>query len=207
MALRNHLLRRKEALARIWFERVLSAYPRAAAELLSRNTTSFSNPFAQNVLPALEAILEGVAGEATPAEVRPHLDAIVRIRAVQDFRPGAALAFLIQLKDLIREEADAVARSGKSDGRNGNGPIGDARRDSGLSGTDTRELRRIDERIDGALLMAFDLYTACREQVHSLRSDQRARALEMATPGRPSRSSRGSDKRDAVTGDENQHRN
>jgi hypothetical protein len=167
MTLRDRILERKETLVRAWFERVLSTYPADSARLLGRNTDSFANPMGQTMMPALAAILEGLAAGSPPATIRAPLDAVVRIRAIQDFTPGVALVFLPQLKELIRAEA---AKMG-------------ADADSAVAG----ELRELEDGIDGALLMAFDLYTACREQVHQLRTEQRWREAEMVTPGRPPR--------------------
>jgi hypothetical protein len=198
MMLQDHLLAKTEPLAKRWFERILSTFPEASARILRRNTTSFANPFAQTMIPALEGVLRGLAAGSPPREVRPHLDAIVRIRAVQEFRPGTALAFLIQLKDIVREEAAGLADAGTRPSRS----AGDSN-----AGDFNPELSDLEDRIDGALLMAFDLYTACREQIHSLRSDQRARALEMATPGRPSRRSSGGGDGEASSGEDAQHRN
>ncbi|MFO7653364.1 MAG: RsbRD N-terminal domain-containing protein [Candidatus Krumholzibacteriia bacterium] len=160
MALQDHLLGRKAALARAWYERILTTYPAESARLLGRNTESFGNPVGQTMMPALEAIVEGLATGANPEVVRPHLDAIIRIRAVQTMRPGVALVFLVQLKDLVRDEAQA-------------------------SGADAAEVRALEESIDGALLLSFDLYTACREQVHGLRQRDQRRRTEAMTPGRP----------------------
>jgi hypothetical protein len=166
MTLSDHLLARKDALAQTWFDRVLSTYPQDAARLLSRNTGSFANPVGQTLRPALAALLEGLVAGTAPQALRSHLDAIVRVRAVQDFTPGVALVFLVQLKDLLREETA---------GRRGDDVATSA------------ALRDIEDRIDGAMLMAFDLYTSCREQVHMLKARQRYLEQEMATPGRPAR--------------------
>jgi hypothetical protein len=157
MTLQDYVLGRKAALARTWYERILATYPPESARLLARHTTSFANPIGQTMVPALEAILEGLAGDADPESLRSPIDAVVRIRAVQQLRPGTALVFLLQLKQLFREEA--------ADG-----------------GFPTAELSRFEDRIDGAMLLAFDLYTACREQIHRLRLQQREREQELATP-------------------------
>ena len=61
------------------------------------NRTSFEN--------SLTAVASGDS-LIEHGEILPHIDAIVRVRAVQDLSPGVALAFLFQLKDLLREEAE-----------------------------------------------------------------------------------------------------
>jgi hypothetical protein len=171
MTLRDHLLDRRDALTTSWFDRVLTAYPPDTARVLARNTGSFGNPMGQTYARALAAVFQGIVAGEPPARVRPHIDDVVRVRAVQDMTPGVALAFLFQLKDLLREEADRLG--------------------GGRAGGTADELREIEDRIDGALLMAFDLYTACREQVHRLKSRQHDIEQEMATPGRPGNRSRG----------------
>ena len=89
--------------------------------------------------------------------MRRALDGIVRIRAVQDFRAAAAVGFLFQLKPLIREQLQGTVQA------NGGMP----------------EVGALEERIDTAILLAFDIYMECREQVYSIRTNSIMRRTEL----------------------------
>ena len=52
----------------------------------------------------MEEIFEQVLSGEKPDEFSPFLDRTIRIRAVQDVNPSTALAFVFDVKTLIREE-------------------------------------------------------------------------------------------------------
>ena len=159
--LRDSLLQANEQLVERWFRRVLASYPDDTAKYLANNTASFQNPVGQTLLSSLESLFSGLIRGDTPAELFPALDAIIRIRATQDFTPAEAVVFLTQLKQIVREEA---ARTGKGD---------------------ARQLRAMEDRIDGAQLMAFDVYMDCREQIFRIKSGERSRGGAIRTIQRP----------------------
>ena len=75
------------------------------------------------------------------------LDRIIRIRAVQDLKPSQAIGFIIQLKGIIGEELRAVAHE--------NGMF--------------EEIQALENTIDNMALMAFDIYTQCRQKIYEIR--------------------------------------
>jgi hypothetical protein len=85
------------------------------------------------------------------------LEAIIRIRAVQDFTPSQAVAFVIQLKQIVREE---------------------------LGVGSSADLQGLEDRIDEVLLLAFDIYSKCRQKLNDIRvrevKNQVGRLLEKA---------------------------
>jgi len=87
------------------------------------------------------------------------LNRIIRVRAVQDFTPSAAIYFVLELKDIIKDEIDWEAYS-----------------------KDERE--DLDKRINSLLLKAFDIYEQCRYKLYELRvnevRDQVSGLLKMA---------------------------
>ena len=75
---------------------------------------------------------------------------MVRVRAVQEFTPSEALAFLFELKSVIRGvvgEADGVALG-------------------------QEELGEIDGRVDQLALLAMDIYIECRERIFEIRVNE-----------------------------------
>ena len=87
------------------------------------------------------------------------LDEIIRIRAVQDFTPSAAVSFIFGLKELIREELvdDTVGATYTS-------PLQEVQNHP--------ELFELDSRIDKIALLAFNKYMECREKVHEIRANE-----------------------------------
>jgi hypothetical protein len=82
--------------------------------------------------------------------VAPFLDGIIRIRAVQDFSPSQAIAFIFQLKKVIREALDKEI---------GEHQLSD-------------DLLVLESKIDDLALVAFDVYMGCREKIYALSANE-----------------------------------
>jgi hypothetical protein len=85
-----------------------------------------------------------------PEAVTSHLDAIIRIRAVQNFTPSQAIAFVLSLKKVLRENLTKELR------------------DSRIAS----ELVTFETKIDRLCLMAFDIYMQCREKIFQIRANE-----------------------------------
>jgi hypothetical protein len=132
-----------------WFEGILATYPAETAKYLRSETDRFQNPVGRTIAPAIAQLFDAlVAGENTD-RLASCLEDIIRIRAVQDFSPAEAVGFVFQLKGAIRRELG-------SDPENGLG----------------KDLRSLDRRIDQAILLAFNTYVACREQLFQIRTKE-----------------------------------
>jgi hypothetical protein len=83
------------------------------------------------------------------------LDGIVRIRAVQDFTAGQAMAFLFVLKKVVREALQDEIQSC---------PDGDG-------------LAAVEGRIDEMALLAFDLFMKCRERIYEIKANEAKRRI------------------------------
>jgi hypothetical protein len=135
-------------IVREWFERLLQTYPESTTGFLSQEKDPFHNPVGHTLKEGLSNLFDGLVQSTDVASLAPVLDAIVRVRAVQDFTPGQALAFPFLLKQVIRTEFAA-----------------DFQRYS-------RELVAFEARIDKLALLAFDLFVKCREQVYELKVNE-----------------------------------
>ncbi|HHY95194.1 MAG TPA: hypothetical protein GX513_09325, partial [Firmicutes bacterium] len=96
---------------------------------------------------------EGTLREGTPREgtLRDALDSVIRIRATQAFPPSQAVAFVLRLKTLVREEAD----------RHLPGDL-----------PHRRQLAQWEAMVDALTLLAFDTYTQCREKMQEVRINE-----------------------------------
>ena len=99
-----------------------------------------------------------VIQETNPDRAIQALDSIIRIRAVQNFTPSQATAFVFLLKQVIRDELQP-----------------DIQRER-LS----NEFLAFEARIDAMALSAFDVYMKCREEIHRIRMNEAMTEREMA---------------------------
>jgi hypothetical protein len=138
-----------------WGEAVLSSYPSDAAVLFKNQPDPFANPIGASVRSGTRGVFQAVLDGMDPKALRSHLDTVVRVRAVQDFTPSQALAFVFDLRSIIRDtipRLDADPRLHR----------------------ERAELERI---IDGLALAAFEVYTACREELNALRIKEMKRQV------------------------------
>ena len=147
MTLQELLRKRKKAILDRCLNLLFDTYPHDSVTLMKNQRNSFANPVGSTFRRELEIILDGLSEWADPGDLTPSLDAIVHIRAVQEFRPSGALAFMVHLKKAIREELQGVQ--------------------TGPEHLD--DLARLDLRIDELTFAAFDLYVACREKIAEIR--------------------------------------
>lgn len=138
-----------------WRELVVGTYPAQASRLLDRTRDQFRNPVGHAINESVVELYDGLVGEGPVSDLREAVDRVVRIRAVQDFIPSEAVGFVMQVKQAVRDEARA----------------------GGISAQDEMALRHFDARVDELALLAFDVYSSCREQMMVIRS----RALERRT--------------------------
>jgi hypothetical protein len=139
--------RRDEILER-WIETVIEGYPEETAKFLRSKKDRFANPVGASLREGLAELLDGVLRGVDAAELSSALDRVIRVRAVQEFAPSAAVSFVFGLRDLLHEVA------GDTDG------------------DVTGSLDIIDSRIEALGLRAFDVYMRCREQMWAIRAQE-----------------------------------
>ena len=144
MGLNEVLAARREKVLERWFQAVLATYPEETARFLAGGADPFANPVGHTVRDGLGRLYDRFATDAPSSELSAAIDGIVRIRAVQEFAPSAAVGFVYTLRGILREElADAVLD-----------PAGQAALENG---------------IDRLALVAFDVYMKCREKIFEIR--------------------------------------
>jgi hypothetical protein len=141
---------RRDVIAQRWVQEVLATYPEDAAALFQREQDPFANPLGHSMREGAHGLLETIFGDMDRDKLWKHLDSIIRIRAVQQLAPSQALCFLFSLKPILESVFSEAAV------------------DPGLA----RGLERIEDRIDQVVLLAFDVYTECREEVSKLRINE-----------------------------------
>ena len=147
----------REAIAEAWLERILRTYPSQASQFMKNEKDAFRNPVGHAFREALPILLDELLLGMDKDRILPALDAVIRIRAVQAFTASQAVAFIFQLKDILR------------------GSCPDA------------DLGQLYGRIDELALMAFDIFQQCREKVCQSRVEETRRrvfVLERVMRGR-----------------------
>ena len=147
MTLRELLAKKKNSILDRCLNLLLDTYPHDSVTLLKNQRDPFANPVGSTFRRELEAVLDGLAASVDPESLTPSLDAIVRIRAVQDFRPSEALTFMAHLKKAVREQLQEEQMGGQA----------------------LDDLAELESRIDELTLAAFDLYVACSEKIAEIR--------------------------------------
>jgi len=154
----NRLLEEKRSnILKRWQNAILTSYPKDSQGFLKNTKSQFANPVGFIITKEIETLYDEVIKGDNPDKITACLDTIIRIRAVQDFSPSDAVVFVLQLKDIIRQEL-------------GNAPSPD--------------LDALERQVDKVLLLAFDVYSKCRQKIYEIRvnevKNQVGRLLERA---------------------------
>jgi hypothetical protein len=86
-----------------WIAQTIGSYPAEVQSRLRSEDDPFRNPVGQALKENLAVLLRELFGEMNRAEIAPALEALIRIRAVQDFSPADAVRFVFDLRPIVRE--------------------------------------------------------------------------------------------------------
>ncbi|MDQ1333273.1 MAG: hypothetical protein QG552_223 [Thermodesulfobacteriota bacterium] len=142
MSLKNLLSEKRSSIIKRWQDAIVSSYPKDSRGFLKRTKSQFANPVGCIITKEIETLYDEVIKGDNADKISSCLDTIIRIRAVQDFTPSQAVAFVLQLKDIIREE---------------------------LGNNHSPDMDAFDKQVDEILLMAFDVYSKCRQKIYEIR--------------------------------------
>jgi hypothetical protein len=149
------LEKHREKILGRWFDLIAGTYPRATSEFLVKQADRFRNPVGHAINASIGPIYDQVVSAMNRDELLHALDGIIRIRAVQDLTPSEAVAFVFQLKSVIRDVMDEQLRESDR----------------------WEDMADLDARIDRVALLAFEKYTECRETLREIRT----RGIESGT--------------------------
>ena len=141
---------KKASIVKKWFDLTAQTYAPDTAEFLKSKTDPFANPVGGSILSSLNVLLDQLIHDMDPQTINSFLDPIIRIRAVQNFTPSQATAFILSLKKVLREN------------------FANELRDSRYA----EELLVFESNIDQLSLMAFDIYMQCREKIYQISANE-----------------------------------
>ena len=144
----DHIAEHRDEILERWIDGVFDGYPEETAKFLRSKTDPFANPVGAGLREGLAELLDGIIHGVDPEGLSSALDRVIRVRAVQEFAPSAAISFVFELKGLLREVLGAT--------------------NSETNGTSDP----IDQRIERLGMCAFDVYMRCREQMWAIRAQE-----------------------------------
>ena len=147
------LAAKRHAIVAEWLARTLQSYPEHASRFLLQEKDPFHNPVGRALREGLPVLFDQCVSGRDAGAVTSVLDEIVRIRAVQDFTAGQAVAFIFLLKQVIR----------------------DALREERHWPPEGDDLAVMEGRIDQMTLLAFDLFMRCRERIYEIKGNEAKR--------------------------------
>jgi RsbT co-antagonist protein rsbRD N-terminal domain len=145
MNLSEALQEKKKQILSIWIDRTLDSY--ISSDFFKHSRDQIANPIGANIRAGLTTVFELLIQGAKAEEYVSALDQVIRIRAIQDFTPSQAVVPFLELKWVVRQV------------------LADDKKTSLLA----QDLSALDCEIDRVALAAFDIYTACREQLYQVR--------------------------------------
>jgi RsbT co-antagonist protein rsbRD N-terminal domain len=156
MGLALLLSERQGALCGRWLDAILAGYGERTAARWRQDQDPFRNPVGHALATGLPALFDAVArdGGLSPAAASA-LEAIVRIRSVQELAPSQAVGFVWLLRDVLRAELAAELAGGAL----------------------AAELEAVERRIERLGLCAVDAYVSLREQMFRLRQEELKRSV------------------------------
>ena len=148
MELEQFLLSEKRALVSNWFDLVASTYPPETTRLLKKESNQFANPVGHTIFHGLKDLFERFLEGAPRDSLTSSLDGIIRIRAIQDFSPSQALAFVFRLKNVVADRLEDETLKERFS---------------------AEDLSAFYGKVDELALLAFDIYMQCREKLYEVR--------------------------------------
>lgn len=147
MAFLERLSQDRDLLVEKWGDLVLGTYPEETQAVWRKQKNRFANPVGNNIFDSCATLFDLVLAWDDACKIAEALDELVKIRAVQDFKPSQALSFVYLLKKLLRETYVEILKT-----------------DGGLE-----ELMAFETRIDNMALIALDLYCKDRQRIFEMR--------------------------------------
>ncbi len=148
MSLTEILRKKKKRIVTVWVERTLDSY--TSSGFFKRSNDLFANPVGANIREGLNRLYDLLLEDTPFEEYVEPLEQVIRIRAVQDFTPAEAVAPVMEIKWVVRQEIKRQSADEKL----------------------LKELDLFDCNVDRAALTAFDMYMSCRDQLSHVRINE-----------------------------------
>jgi hypothetical protein len=153
MKLEELLLQRASRILKKWMDLIFDTYPSDSQRFLRKQKDPFANPVGCTLSREIETLYREFLGPGDPENLAGALDAVIRVRAVQEFSASGAVGFLFLLKKIIREETAKEIRENR---------------------ISHEELLVLESKLDDLALAGFEIYMMCKEKVYEIRAREAA---------------------------------
>ena len=150
MKIYDLLAEKKTVVLKQWFDLIVETYPEETTSFLKSQNAQSSNPVTQSIYEGIEGIFDGLVNEAYAGKIDIYLDNIIRVRAIQDFSPSAAVSFIFSLKEVVRNVLEKELC------------------DQNMF----KELLVLETRIDSLANTSFEIYMKCREKLYEIKANE-----------------------------------
>ena len=150
MKLADLLSQKKAAILERWLHLLLDSYPAETSGFLKKEKDPFNNPLAFRLSQGLKGVYESLLQDTARDQILASLDDVISIKALQNFSPSQAVAFIFLLKPVIREALAPELKEAQ---------LAD-------------ECLEVESRIDGLALLCFEVYMQRREKLCELRINE-----------------------------------
>jgi len=148
--LKGFIEKKKAEIVKNWLEATLQTYAPDTAQFYKGQQDQFANPVGHITSKGISFLLDQLLNDFDPDAVRAHLDPIIRIRALQDFTPSQATAFILMLKKILRAHLSEKLEDAAA----------------------VMELLTLESKIDQLSLIAFDIYMTCKEKIYQIAANE-----------------------------------
>ncbi len=155
----EQLAKKRKKIIDKWFEAIINTYPKETARILAKSKNKFDNPVGVATMQCAEAVVDLLPGDTDFEKVESELDSVIRIRAVQSFKPSNAIGFVFSLKGIVRDVLGSSFFNESSD---------------------RKISESFDRKIDKMALAAFDRFMKCREDIFLLKATESKRRIHRA---------------------------
>jgi len=150
MTIEKRLSEKRSHIIKRWLDLTLKTYPEQTRRFFKKRKDRFANPVGMTLSAEIENLYDAFIQGADEEVISPVLEKIIKIRAIQDFSPSQAVAFVFLLKEIARKE------------------LGKEIQEHSV----TKDLLEFESRVDKLALLAFDIYGKCREDLFQIRTNE-----------------------------------
>jgi len=148
--LEDILRQEKDLILKNWFNSIFETYPANSQKFFTKTDDQFANPVGYTMKENIDLIYEELLHGFDQEKLSLIIEKIVKVRAVQDFSPSQSVGLFFLLKKVIRDELQERLNEG----------------------TLLEDFLKFESKLDTIALIAFDIYTSCREKISEIRINE-----------------------------------
>lgn len=154
MTLQEILLTHKDSIVKEWVSQIFATYPIDTVGFLRRNEDMFNNPVGERTKRAVQTIYDALCVDVLESEaVTPALEEFIRVRSIQNFSAPKAVGCLFFVKTIIRKTCRKEIEENNL----------------------WQALLALESEVDSIVLVAFGIYSDCRDKVQLMRVEEKKR--------------------------------